>query len=112
MPFENTFVAIARQNAFVARFLVLLAANLVIVVVMLSVAAIRPRALISFAGKPQFWYRVLGTSVATSLVGATLLSLFPPGGRVVPLLCLIGLAGVVEWWVKRNAERRQRTPAA
>ena len=112
MPFENTLRAIASESPFLARFLVFLAANLVVLIVMLSVAAIRPRALWSFAGKPQFWYRVLGTSVATSLVGASLLSLFPPGRRLVPLLFLIALAGAVEWLVKRNSEGRQSGPAA
>ena len=112
MPFEETLVEFARVSPFLAYTFVLLSANLFVLVVSLVPLVFRPTAFSRVMRSSRFWVLAVAASLGISVLGAGLLSLFPEGKRLVPLLCLIALGLAAELWVKRRAERGRDATAA
>jgi hypothetical protein len=112
VPFEEALVALARVSPFLARLLVFLAANLFVLAVALAPLAFRPSAFLGVFRRPRFWLLAAAGFLATSLLGAALLSLFPPGKRLFPFVSVLALGFVVEVWVKRRAEKGRDATAA
>jgi len=112
VPFEETLVTIARVSPFAARLLVFLAANFFLLTITLAPLAFRPDTLGGVVRRPRFWLLAATAILGTSLLGAALLSLFPPGRRFIPFVCVLAIGFVVEVWVKRRTERKRHANAA